>query len=205
MKRILLGMAALATLASSSCNEADRLASQVEGSWSSTPQVLVNDAGSQSNMVENITFIRDSTSAGGQVIFTGLISTSGALSGSNAVVEPFEVAASAKSTVTGKWTAIDDDEIILILDLPNLKVDVDPSALVISSNILTGATESNPESLKPQMAAMVKAALQRTLAARYATMSKLDDVDIKNNGTVMKFEVGKTDYVYTLQNPVKYR
>ena len=53
------------------------------------------------------------------------------------------------------------------------------------------------------MAAMVKAALQRTLSARYASMTKLDDVDVKNKGAVLNFEVGKTDYVYTSQNPAK--
>ena len=203
MKRILFGMAALATLALGGCNEAERLASEVEGSWSSTPQIIVNDVGSQSSMVENVTFVRDSTTAGGQVIFTGLISTTGALSGSDAVVQPFEIAASAKSTVSGKWTAIDDDEIILSLDLQSMSVDVDPSALVISNNVLSGNTESNPEALKPQMAAMVKAALQRTLSARYASMTELYDVDVKNKGAVLNFEVGKTDYVYTSQNPAK--
>lgn len=201
MKRILLGLAATAVLTLGGCNEAKKLASEVEGSWSSTPQILLSDVGSQSNIVENITFLCDSSDTGGQVIFTGLISTTGSLSGSNAVVQPFEIAASAKSTIAGKWTAIDDDEIVLSLDIQGMKVDVDPSALVISNNLLNSTTESNPETLKPQMATMVKAALQRALTTRYATMSKLDDVEIKDKGSVLSFEVGKTDYVYTSQNP----
>lgn len=203
MKKILLGAIALATVALSGCNEAEHLASQVAGTWSSTPQMLVNDVGSQATIVETVTFTRDSTSAGGQVIFTGLISSTGAMNGSDAVMQPFELAASARSTVTGTWTAVDDDEIVLSLDIQKLTVDVDPSALVLSGNMTTGATQSNAEQLKPQMAAMVQGALHRQLVARYSTMNRLDDVKVKNNGTTLKFEVGKTDYVYTSQAPAK--
>lgn len=201
MKKLLLGVLTLATLSLAGCNEADRLASDVNGTWSSTPQMLINDAGSQATIVESVVFERDSTAAGGQVIFTGMISCTGSMNGSDAVVQPFEMAASAKSTLTGRWTAVDDDEILLTLDIDRLSVNVDPSALVLSSNVLSGATESNPENLKPQMAAMVQAALHRQLVARYTTMHKLDDVEVKNDGTVLKFEVGKKDFVYTSQNP----
>ncbi|MCM1348102.1 MAG: hypothetical protein NC338_01705 [Firmicutes bacterium] len=202
MKKLFLGFLALATLTFSGCNEADRLASKVAGTWSSTPQMLVNDAGSQATIVESVTFERDSDKAGGTVVFTGMISCTGAMTGSDAVVQPFEMAASARSTVTGQWTAVDDDEIMLSLDIDKMTVDVDPSALVISGNVLSGSTESNPETLKPQMAAMVQAALRRQLVARYTSMNRLDDVDLKDKDTVLKFEVGKKDYVYTSQAPM---
>lgn len=188
-------------LVTTSCNEADRLASKVNGTWSSTPQMLVNDTGSQATIVETVTFERDSDAAGGTVIFTGLISSTGSITGSEAMVQPFEMAASARSTVTGKWSAIDDDEIVVSLDVDKMTVDVDPSALVLSNNVLTGSNESNPETLKPQMAAMVQSALRRQLVARYTAMTKLDDVELKDNDSVLKFEVGKTDYVYTSQAP----
>ncbi len=201
MKKILIGAMALAAVSLTGCNEAERLASQVEGTWSSTPQMLVNDAGSQATMVETITFERDSARTGGPVVIVGMVSSTGSMTGSDALVQPFEIAASAKSTVTGRWTAIDDDEIMLALDVANMSVAVDPSGLVISSNVLDGATQSNPEALKPQFASMVEAALRRQLLARYTSMTKLDDVKVKDNGSLLKFEIGKTDYVYSSQNP----
>lgn len=201
MKKILIGAMALAAVSLTGCNEAERLASQVEGTWSSTPQMLVNDAGSQATLVETITFERDSAKTGGPVVIVGMVSSTGAMTGSDALVQPFEIAASAKSTVTGRWTAVDDDEIMLALDVANMSVAVDPSGLVISSNVLDGATQSNPEALKPQFASMVEAALRRQLLARYTSMTKLDDVKVKDNGSLLKFEIGKTDYVYSSQNP----
>lgn len=201
MKKILIGAMALAAVSLTGCNEAERLASQVEGTWSSTPQMLVNDAGSQATLVETITFERDSAKTGGPVVIVGMVSSTGAMTGSDALVQPFEIAASAKSTVTGRWTAVDDDEIMLALDVANMSVAVDPSGLVISGNVLDGATQSNPEALKPQFASMVEAALRRQLLARYTSMTKLDDVKVKDNGSLLKFEIGKTDYVYSSQNP----
>lgn len=201
MKKILIGAMALAAVSLTGCNEAERLASQVEGTWSSTPQMLVNDAGSQATLVETITFERDSAKTGGPVVIVGMVSSTGSMTGSDALVQPFEIAASAKSTVTGRWTAVDDDEIMLALDVANMSVAVDPSGLVISGNVLDGATQSNPEALKPQFASMVEAALRRQLLARYTSMTKLDDVKVKDNGSLLKFEIGKTDYVYSSQNP----
>lgn len=201
MKKTIIGMLAMATLSLTSCNEASKLASEVNGSWSSTPQMLVNDQGSQATIVETVTFERDSDKAGGHVVFTGMISCTGSMQGNEAMVQPFELAASARSSVSGEWTAVDDDEIVLKLDVEKMTVDVDPSALVLSTNILTGSNESNPESLKPQMAAVVQGALRRQLVARYTSMSKLDDVELKDKGSMLKFEVGKKDFVYTSQNP----
>lgn len=201
MKKILLGMVALLGVALTGCNEADRLASKVAGVWSSNPQMLVNDVGSQATLIESINFMRDESTPGGEVIITGLISSTGSMTGNDAVMEPFEMAASARSTVKGKWTAVDDDEITLALDVTKMTVEVDPSALVISGNVLTGATQSNPEQLRPQMATLVEAALRRQLTARYTAMTKLDDVKLINDNTQLKFEVGKTDYVYSSQAP----
>ena len=202
MKKLLLSAMAIAAIAFTGCNEADRLASKVTGTWSSTPQMLVNDAGSQATIVESITIERDSDTAGGGIIITGLISSTGAMTGSDAVMQPFEMAASARSTVRGTWRAVDDDEIMLTLDVAAMTVDIDPSALVISGNVISGDTQSDPETLKPQMAAMVQAALRRQLTARYTEMTKLDDVKVKDNDTVLKFEVGKKDFVYSNQAPV---
>lgn len=203
MKKMLFAAMAFVAFAFTGCNEAEGLAGKVAGTWSSTPMTLVNDEGSQATIIESITFLRDSDTAGGQVIITGLISSTGAMNGSDAIVQSFEMAASAKSTVKGSWRAIDDDEIMLALDLSKMNVAVDPSALVISGNVVTGATQSDPEKLKPRMASMVQAALQRQLTARYVAMSNLDDVKVKDKGSVLKFEVGKTDYVYTNQAPQK--
>ncbi len=201
MKKILIGVIAVAAMALTGCDEAKRLAGEVNGTWGSTPQMLVNDAGSQATIVETITFAQDPDSAGGEVIITGLVSSTGSMTGTDAVMQPFELAASASSTVKGRWTAVDDDEIMMNLDVQKMTVDVDPSALVISGNVLTGNTESNPEALRPQMAALVKGALTRQLTARYTAMHHLDDVKVKDKGTVLKFEVGKTDYVYSNQSP----
>lgn len=195
---------AAATIALTGCNEAKKLAGEVVGTWSSTPQMLVNDPGSQATFIESITFVSDSTDMGGAVIISSMVSSTGSLQGNGALIQPFEIAASAKAEITGTWVADDDDEIILRLDVNKMTVDVDPSGLVLSTNALTGQEQPNTATLKPEMAKFVEGAVRRQLVARYTAMTRLDDVKVRTDQTgvkMLKFEVGKTDYEYASQNP----
>lgn len=208
MKKITLMAFAAIALALTGCNEAKKLAGEVAGTWSSTPQMLVNDPGSQATFIESITFVNDSTGVGGAVIISSMVSSTGSLQGNGALIQPFEMAASARAEVTGTWVADDDDEIILRLDVSKMTVAVDPSGLVLSTNALTGQEQPDATSLKPEMAKMVEGAVRRQLVARYSEMTRLDDVKVRTDQTgvkMLKFEVGKKDYEYASQTPASQK
>lgn len=200
MKQTVLGFAAVCAMLFSSCNEEAKLARDIEGTWSGAPEVFVNDASSRSTIIETFTFERDTTKSG-TVMIGALVSSTGAVQGTDAIVQPFSVSAAAKSTISGRWQVIDDDELVLTLDPSTMKVEVDPSAVVLTTNLLTGAEAPSTESLRPQMAEAIRSNLSHVLAMRYLSYRKLDDVKVKDKGTMLKFEVGKQDYILSRQGP----
>ena len=73
--------------------------------------------------------------------------------------------------------------------------------MVLTTNLLTGAEAPSTESLRPQMAEAIRSNLSHVLAMRYLSYRKLDDVKVKDKGAMLKFEVGKQDYILSRQGP----
>lgn len=197
MKKILISIAAIAAVALSSCNGAGTLAREVEGTWSGVPVKFVDESASSAVIIENLIFTTDSTGMGGSLIISGLISTTAQVQGTQAIVQPFSLSASAKSMATATWRAVDEDEIDVTVDAGSVSVTVDPQAIELTSNVMTGATAPEQTALKPQLAASMKSQLTNALVVRYAAMNKLDDVKVKGN--VMKYEVADVDYTFSRQ------
>lgn len=198
MKKIFYGIALACVLGLTSCDESARLAKSIEGTWSGAPEQFVNEVGTQATMVETIAFERDSTSKSGDVLISSIVSSTHSIPGDSSVVAPFSVTAAAKSYIMGKWQVIDDDEVVLQLDPASMVVSVDPDAVLLSANVLSGSTASDTEALKPQVMEIIKSKLTVALQAHYFAMRHLDDVKVKD-GSTLKFEVAKTDYVFMRQ------
>lgn len=198
MKKMIFGIAAACVLGFTSCDESARLAKAIDGTWSGAPEQLMNEVGTQSTMIETIAFERDSTDKGGSVVISTMVSVNHAMPADSSLMQPVSVTAAAKSYVMGRWMAIDDDEVMLQLDPASMVVEVDPDAVVLSANVLSGETESTTEALKPQIVAAVKAKITGALQTHYFSMRHLDDVKVKD-GSTLKFEIGKTDYVFLRQ------
>lgn len=200
MKKFIYTLAYLiAIVVLSSCNEAEHLAKRVQGSWSSKPQMLANEVGSQTTIIEDVYFQTDSTAVGGLIIVEGLLSVTGFASGTeldDSILQPFEVVASARSSVSGDWTAVDDDKIMVNLDMQSLKVTVNPSALEVLVNSFSEQPESMPENLRPRVATLLSSALQNHLIARYIQWTEFDDVEIREKDSILRFEIGKDKFTF---------
>lgn len=202
MKKFITSACLFAALALVSCNDNARLASQVQGAWTGTPENFTDNSVVTATILETFDFLSDGTvvakgSHGGSVVIVGMISASTQVVADAGLVEPLSLTATAKSTISGTWTVIDDDEIALSLNPQSLKIDVDPSTLVVEGNVLTGSDTPKIDSIRPSVAVTIGASMKRALENRYASFRHLDDVKVK--GPLLKFEIGKMDCVFTRQ------
>ena len=202
MKNFITSACLFAALALVSCNDNARLASEVQGAWTGTPENFTDNSVVTATILETFDFVSDGTviakgSHGGSVVIAGMITASTQVVADAGLVEPLSLTATAKSTISGTWTVIDDDELALSLNLQSLAVDVDPSTLVVEGNVLTGNDTPKIDSIRPSVAATIGASMKRALENRYASFRHLDDVKVK--GPLLKFEIGKMDCVFTRQ------
>lgn len=199
MRKIMYAIVALTALGMSSCNEAAKLAKNIEGTWSGAPERFIDDPSGSATVIESTTFAVDSTGKGGDMIIVALVSSTGQVQGSASIMQPISVSAAAKAEILGKWQAIDDDEIHVSLDPRTLTVSVDPEGVVLTTNLLDGAAQANVASIKPQVAESVKSQVANALQMRYASIKKIDDIDIKGN--VMEYEISHKEYTAARQGP----
>ena len=190
MKRnLLFTLAAAALTLFTACDSKTELAGKVAGTWGSNPQMLANEVASQSTIIETFNFVRDSTSAGGSVIVSGMISLTGTVNESNALVQPLTATAAARSTISGTWQVVDDDEIILTLNPQSLSVEVDPQGVVMSVNEISGTDSADTDALRPQLAETIRRNIMRELQSRYMMYGHLDDAKVYDSGSSLKFEI----------------
>ena len=206
MKNFITSACLFAALALVSCNDNARLAIEVQGAWTGTPENFTDNSVVTATILETFDFVSDGTviakgSHGGSVVIAGMITASTQVVADAGLVEPLSLTATAKSTISGTWTVIDDDEIALSLNLQSLAVDVDPSTLVVEGNVLTGNDTPKIDSIRPSVAATIGASMKRALENRYASFRHLDDVKVK--GPLLKFEIGKMDCVFTRHGEVQ--
>lgn len=195
--------AAAAAIGLFSCdNGAMRLSRDIEGSWSGAPEKLVQSGSSEATVIETYDFLGNDSINGGNIIINSILSVTGQITGSEAIVQPFSLTASGSATISGTWRAIDDDEISIALDPRTLQVNVDPDAIVLSSNILSGTEAPSVDSIAPGIAAQIRSQMSQALEMRYLTIKHLDDVKIKDN--ILKYEIADIDYLLQRQGiPVK--
>lgn len=196
MKKILyLALPALLLAATvSSCDEKARLASDIEGSWSGTPErVYVSDAAS-STITRVFTFVKSDGDAPATVIVNAMFSTEQTVPSTDSIMQPLTITASGNATITGTWSPIDDDEIAIALNHSTMKVDVDPEAVTLEYDVLSADSHPEVEALKPAIAQTVKAHLTRVMTESVFDFAKLDDIKIKGN--IMSCEINKKDITF---------
>lgn len=193
--------AAALTLGIQSCENAASLARDLDGTWAGVPERLFETDASSGTVIETFTFApADSVTDGGTVSISALTSVSGAVSGVVGITEPVSVTASGVASVNGSWKAISADRVELALDLGSMTVKVDPDAVVMNADILSdGPAPATMAQLKPQLAESIAAQLRKSIGERYAAMSQMDGVSIKDNGNTLRFKINKSSYSLTRQ------
>ncbi|WP_300502130.1 hypothetical protein [uncultured Duncaniella sp.] len=202
MKGLITSACIFAALALVSCDGSSRLAKNIQGSWSGTPENFTDNSAVTATILETLDFSAPVASSAmgdksGSIVIAGMLTVSTQVVADADYVEPLTLTATAKSSISGTWTVIDDDEIALALDINTLNVEVDPSDVVAEGNAMLGTSNVQIDSLKPSVSQSVSGAMKRALAMRYASIRHLDDVKVK--GPLLKFEIGKMDCVFTRQ------
>ena len=206
MKGIYCLISAAIALTLASCDENARLAKEIHGTWAGTPENVTDNSAITATLIETYSFTDAAGTLskgayGGDISITGMISCSTQILGDSTLVEPMTLTASAVSTINGTWTVIDDDEIALVLNPETLVVNMDPEAVTVANNVVTNNDNPSIEKLKSGMVTTLRHGIKHTLSMRYASIRQLDDIKIK--GPLMKFEIGKNDYVFTKQDESK--
>lgn len=220
MKKIMIIFAVLAILGLTACDNAAKLAGEVEGAWTApkTDMAFVKKdhkekphkddkdskegKGARPEMkptmacAPTITFTRTQGSNGGDISIFGNYEVTQGVSVTDTVMPaPVKATVSGMVTASGTWQVKDDDEIIVTLDPSKTVVKVDPASLKLDYAMLTDAPASRLESLKQNVANNVVSTVTPMLQQRISQIRKFDDVKI--TGNTMKLEIGKTKFNFT--------
>lgn len=186
MKKILALAAAVAALAGlASCDNRPNPA----GEWNGT--VTENAPGQQKTM--DVTFVFDKA---GAVQANYEISIVEDFNGNDSIVTPFQARITANVSQNGTWQYVDgeDDEILVKFDKNSINVNIAPDKVEYNVNVLSGQETSSLEALTPGFIAKYTQALKTDFSQRNSTML-MEDVKVHKN--MMKFEIGKNDYLFT--------
>ena len=180
----------------SSCNEKSRLADNITGSWSSqSERIETPGLPTTTTVTRMMTFTPGlNTSTGGEVQATALFSVESGTKVQAAGTQPIAVTVNGTATITGQWEAVDDDEIAISFDSRTLKVNIDPTDVVLDYDIATETAHSVTDSIAPDIAATVSRSMTAVMPQHVFNFTKIDD--IKVTGNLMSCEIGKKDYTF---------
>ena len=193
MRKSIYAIMLLAAIGLSSCDEAKRLASDIEGVWSGAPERLVDNQSATASIIPTLEFIRTDTDKSGTVTYSALINVTDPMAPSAAVTQPYSMSASATAVITGTWQAVSDDDVVITWDDKSLNVRVDPKAVVLTSNQITGTEAPVIDSIKPRLAESLQTQIAQAVEVKVLPMRKLDDVKVRKG--ILEFEVNHDDVV----------
>lgn len=206
--KILLGMAAVAAMGLVSCDEAGKLAGQVEGTWKGATTEMLGDRHNAQNMPQQpvmsmmctpvFTFSRtDGTKGGTLNIKADYVLTQGLLASSSTQV-PFSATVNGTATAQGTWTAKDDDEIMVVMDPSMIKVEVDTASLALNYTGLTDSPASDLAAIKARVAGNVESQARTVITNRVMKLRELDDITVQDRS--MTLEIGHAKMVFTKES-----
>lgn len=206
MKGLFISLGIVTAMSLVSCDETARLAKELPGTWAGTPENITDNSALTASVIESFEIVSDPSAVpegknGGLINVVGMLSATTQLVGDQSFSEPVGLTASARSSISGTWVVIDDDEVALQLDPATLKIEIDPDAIVTNNNLLNSEGTAKIASMKPTIAESMAAGMRQALSTRYSSFRHLDDVKVKE--PLLKFEIGKTDYVFTRQGKLK--
>ena len=181
----------------SSCDGRQTLAKEINGSWSASPDRITETAAMSTGVIRIINFVRTPSEAGGDLIMSSLVSVSSQLPRTDSVAQPVSMTASGIASIRGTWAAQDDDEIIVVLDASTFNVEVDSSAVVLTSNYVFNESTSDLATLKPSAVEMVRNQITQAVRDDFFSIRKIDDIKIKDN--MMSCEINDEDFTMRRQ------
>lgn len=192
----ILALALMGAAAITGCDSKSKLAQEIQGEWSSTPELLVNTGAARASLVRVMEFNRTGDSTEGTVTMTALITVDNAIPANDSIVTPLTITASGTATITGVYTVRDDDEINVNLDATSLTIAVDPEAVKLSYDIIDGNSGSSLEALRPGAMRLAQQQINRAAQEVFINLDEIDDIRIDNN--LMSCEIGHKDLNFKL-------
>lgn len=172
MKRIALPFLVIAVAAIvAACGSKGKLASEIIGSWTSTPE-KVNVAGQyEADVIVTYEFL-----PGGQAIISAMASVDKAMPTDEAVVAPVSLNAAATVSVSGTYEIESGSEVRIAPDMSTLQVNVDPSAVAVEYDKLSTGEQPEVATITPEYAQKLKVELSsamRDYIPEISTISKI--------------------------------
>lgn len=196
----LFELIAVGSIVVSCSNSEARFAKEIPGTWQGTPETFSDNSAITATIIDTYEFLPAAMTANetlsGTVTVTGMVNTTTQIVGDSALIEPLGLSASARTSISGTWTVIDDDEIALSFDPQSLVVEVDPDAVVANNNPMALSSPA-VDTIRPDLCKTIEHGIRVALTARYASMRHMDDVKIK--GALLKYEYDNEDFVLTKQ------
>ncbi len=191
MKKLILLPLLAVLFVLGSCDDASYLAKNIEGTWSGAPARVPVRSDFDITATDTYNFTRDQGTKGGNVIITSMLSAQVPMAQSDSAMAGYNISAAATATISGTWDIIDDDEIEMILDPRSLTVNVDPKALEMRADAITGQQSPAIDSIAPALSASISHSISGAMSEYYLLQRHLEDVEIKNG--IMRFECEQTD------------
>lgn len=185
---------AIAAVALASC---DRYP-EVAGSWTGMPDRSLSVAGAvDATSTVSLDFAREPSGKSkdsGLMTVSAVIDANQPVSGLDGDVSAYEVSVAASASMSGTWTFVDDDDIIVSLDPSTFAINVDPDGVTFGENLASGLQQPQLDSLTTATAVRWKKALGPAVMTEMLKYNKIDDIKIKNG--IMTFEVNDRDYTF---------
>jgi lipoprotein len=194
LKFILASGLAIATAALTSC---DRYA-DVAGSWTGMPDRSLAVAGAiDATSTISLDFAQQPASKAkdnGLLTISASIDANQPVTGGDFENAAYEVSVAASASMTGTWTFVDDDDIVVSLDPSTFTVTVDPDGVTFAEDLVSGMQQPQLDSLSTATATRWQNVIEPAIKTEFLKYGKLDDIKIKNG--IMTFEINDRDYTF---------
>ena len=190
-------VAALGTIAAvTSCEKSDRFA----GSWQGSPERMTNvpdAADATSTMTIDFAPSQSDKKTGTAAFSTVIEVTQATAPAPDAIDAVYETNITATASISAKYVFEDDDDedILLSFDQSSLKVDVDPSGVAFSENLLSQTERPVLDSLTASTAEKWRVLLSGAIRDEFMKYNKIEDIKIHHND-MMSCEVAHRDLTF---------
>lgn len=179
------------------CESPTRLASKIEGTWSTSPQRFDKEIVGQGTYTPVFQFTRSDRRPEGSVVISAQLSVTMPV---NAPVDslgaaPVSATAAGLATISGIWTADDDDELKIALDPSTLDITMDPDVQFAIADVFTDYDTDSISKVSPQVMRAFAEEARRGMTDVISRINELDDIDFQSdamftaklNGTKLTF------------------
>lgn len=174
---------AAAVAFSTACESPTRLASRIDGTWSTSPEKFNKEVVGQGTYIPVLEFSRPDKRPEGAVILTAQLSITMPV---NAPLDsmgaaPVSATAAGMATISGIWTANDDDEVKIALDPATLDITMDPDVQFAIADVFTDYDTDSVSAVSPQVMRAFAEQARQGMTDVIAHFNELDDIKFQSD------------------------